>query len=83
MMTMKLRTRTAPVGQDASASRDVALEPAVRPPSALTLIDDALREFASRHLVTGTEIVDVLLDLRSAIEFDRSFAVLVVPNEDR
>ncbi len=80
---MKLKTRTAPVGQAAAASCDAALEPAVRPPSPLALIDDALREFASRHLVTGTEIIDVLLDLRSAIELDRSFAVLVVPTEDR
>jgi hypothetical protein len=32
---------------------------------ALTLrIDDALREFTSRELISGAEVVDFLLDLR-------------------
>jgi len=80
---MKLKTRSALDTQDPGTSRDAMVDSAVRPPSPLALIDDALRQFVSRHLVTGTEVVDVLLDLRTAIELDRSFAVLVDPNEDR
>jgi hypothetical protein len=37
---------------------------------ALRIIDRALREFAGRTLVSSAEVVDVLLDLRSAILLD-------------
>jgi hypothetical protein len=37
---------------------------------ALRSIDRALREFAGRRLVSSAEVVDLLLDLRSAIVLD-------------
>ena len=78
---MKLKTRSAPQGHEATASRDAGMDAAGLRPSPLVLIDDVLRQFVSRHLVTGSEVVDALLDLRSAIENDLRFAVLVDPNE--
>ena len=80
---MKLKTRSALDAQGAPASRDAMVDTAVRPPSPLVLIDDALLQFVSRHLVTGTEVVDLLLDVRTAIELDRSFAVLADPSDIR
>lgn len=38
------------------------------PDSALAIVDDALSMFACRTLVTGTEVVDRLLDLRNALD---------------
>ena len=43
----------------------------------LPLIDDALRRCTSRRLVRSNEIVDLLLDLRSAVALDATFAVLL------
>ncbi len=37
-----------------------------RPTDLIELIDAALERFAARDLVQGSEVVDVLLDLRSA-----------------
>jgi hypothetical protein len=37
---------------------------------ALRIIDRALRELAGRRLVSSAEVVDLLLDLRSAIMLD-------------
>ena len=49
----------------ASAGVDVVDPVAVDP--ALTIVDDALVAFAGRSLVTGDEVMDCLLDLRSAL----------------
>jgi len=68
---MKLKTRSALDAQDAAASYDAMVDTTTRPPSPLAVIDDALGQFVSRHLVTATEVVDVLLDVRSAIELDQ------------
>ena len=43
----------------------------------LTLIDQALTRFVSRRIVSAAEIVDVLLDVRSALVFDATFAEFV------
>jgi len=39
-------------------------------------IDDALRRFAHRELVAGSEILDFLLDLRTAVTSDAALAHL-------
>ncbi len=39
-------------------------------------IDDALRRFVHRELVAGTEVIDVLLDLRAVLTRDLTLAGL-------
>jgi hypothetical protein len=46
------------------------------PAGPLAVIDDALRRIVPRQLVSGTEVVDLLLDLRSAVAVDAAFAIL-------
>ncbi len=41
------------------------------------MIDEALERFASRDLLSGSEIVDFLLDMRSAIVSDAAIAALI------
>ena len=55
----KVLDRAEPATSDAEAA-DVSAEPA------LAIIDGALLSFAGRALVSGDEVVDRLLDLRSA-----------------
>ncbi len=43
----------------------------------LPLIDEGLRQYASRGLVSSAEILDLLLELRSVIAFDAAFATLL------
>ena len=43
----------------------------------VVLIDEALERFAGRDLVSSTEIVDLLLDLRSAVVSDAALAALI------
>ena len=43
----------------------------------VTLIDEALERFAGRDLVSSTEVVDLLLDMRSAAVSDAEFAALI------
>jgi hypothetical protein len=43
----------------------------------LETIDGALREFAGRRLVPSTEVVDLLLDLRSMIVLDANHSMLL------
>ena len=43
------------------------------------VIDDALLEFRGRTLVSGSEVVDVLLDLRIAIEAEARLGALLTP----
>jgi hypothetical protein len=43
----------------------------------VTMIDEALERFASRDLLSGSEIVDFLLDMRSAIVSDAAIAALI------
>ena len=43
----------------------------------VTLIDDALERFAVRDLVSSGEVVDFLLDLRSAVVSDAALAALI------
>jgi hypothetical protein len=43
----------------------------------VTLIDEALERFAGRDLVSSTEVVDLLLDLRSATVSDAELAALI------
>ena len=41
------------------------------------LIDEAIERFATREMVTGSEIVDFLLDLRSAAVSDAEIEALL------
>jgi hypothetical protein len=43
----------------------------------VTLIDEALERFAGRDLVSSTEVVDLLLDMRSAAVSDAELAALI------
>jgi hypothetical protein len=43
----------------------------------VTMIDEALERFASRDLVSAAEIVDFLLDFRSAVVSDAAIAALL------
>jgi hypothetical protein len=43
----------------------------------VTLIDEALERFAERDLVSSTEVVDLLLDMRSAAVSDAELAALI------
>jgi len=43
----------------------------------VTLIDEALKRFAGRDLVSSSEVVDLLLDMRSAAISDAAIAALI------
>ena len=43
----------------------------------VTMIDEALERFAARDLIAASEIVDFLLDLRSAVVSDAAIAALI------
>jgi len=43
----------------------------------VTLIDEALERFAARDIVSSSEVVDILLDLRSAAVSDAELAALI------
>jgi hypothetical protein len=43
----------------------------------VTIIDDALERFSSRDLIAASEVVDFLLDLRSAVVSDAALAALI------
>jgi hypothetical protein len=43
----------------------------------VNLIDEALERYASRDLIAASEIVDFLLDLRSAVVSDAALAALI------
>jgi hypothetical protein len=43
----------------------------------VTLIDEALERFAGRDLVSSNEVVDLLLDMRSAAVSDAELAALI------
>ena len=43
----------------------------------VTLIDEALERFAGRDLVSSTEVLDLLLDMRSAAVSDAEIAALI------
>jgi hypothetical protein len=43
----------------------------------VTLIDEALERFAGRDLVSSTEVLDLLLDMRSAALSDAELAAFI------
>jgi hypothetical protein len=43
----------------------------------VTIIDEALERFAARDLIGSSEVVDFLLDLRSAVVSDAALAALI------
>jgi len=43
----------------------------------VTIIDEALERFSARDLVAASEVVDFLLDLRSAVVSDAALAALI------
>ena len=43
----------------------------------VSIIDEALERYASRDLIAASEIVDFLLDLRSAVVSDAALAALI------
>jgi hypothetical protein len=47
------------------------------------LLDEAIGRFAARGVVSPSEVVDLLLDVRSAIAFDAAFTALRVEMDDR
>ncbi len=49
---------------------DPPLDGGDAPSGALPMIDRALGEFAGRRLVSSADVVDLLLDVRSAISLD-------------
>jgi len=43
----------------------------------VTIIDEALERFAARDVIRSSEMVDFLLDLRSAVVSDAALAALI------
>ncbi len=43
----------------------------------VSIVDEALERFSSRDLIAASEIVDFLLDLRSAVVSDAALAALI------
>ncbi|HYL53160.1 MAG TPA: hypothetical protein VEZ15_14405 [Acidimicrobiia bacterium] len=43
----------------------------------VNVIDEALERFSSRDLIAASEVVDFLLDLRSAVVSDAALAALI------
>jgi len=43
----------------------------------VTIIDEALERFSVRDLIAASEVVDFLLDLRSAVVSDEALAALI------
>ena len=43
----------------------------------VTIIDEALERYAARDLISGSEVVDFLLDLRSAVVSDDAIRELI------
>jgi hypothetical protein len=43
----------------------------------VTIIDESLERFAARDLIAASEVVDFLLDLRSAVVSDAALAALI------
>ena len=43
----------------------------------VTLIDEALERFAGRDIVSAAEVIDLLLDMRSAAVSDAAIAALI------
>ncbi len=43
----------------------------------VTIIDEALERFSSRDLIAASEVIDFLLDLRSAVVSDAALAALI------
>jgi hypothetical protein len=54
-----------------------------RQSGSLTLLDDLLGRFAARRVVSSSEVVDLLLDVRSAIVCDATFTALRLGMEDQ
>jgi len=46
-------------------------------PGLVSIIDEALERFSARDLVAASEVVDFLLDLRSAAVSDAALAALI------
>jgi hypothetical protein len=46
-------------------------------PEIVSIVDEALERFSSRDLIAASEIVDFLLDLRSALVSDAALAALI------
>lgn len=68
---MRLRRRHRPISGDLLTGQGEELN------EALKLIDYALERFVSRRFVSAAEVVDLLLDVRSAVVVDRAFAGLL------
>lgn len=48
-------------------------------PRAYAVIDGALERFRGRTLLSGTEVVDILLDLRLALDVETGLDALLAP----
>jgi hypothetical protein len=49
----------------------------------LPLLDEAIERFAARGVISSREVVDLLLEVRSAIVFDVAFTAVRVEMEDQ
>jgi hypothetical protein len=49
----------------------------------LALLDEAIERFAARGVISSREVVDLLLEVRSAIVFDVAFTAVRVEMEDQ
>lgn len=52
-------------------------------PRDLRVIDEALLRFTARALVSSSEVVDLLLDVRSAVMFDSALTALLDELQER
>ena len=48
-------------------------------PAVCAVIDDALLRFRGRTLISGSEVVDFLLDLRIAVDVEARLGALLLP----
>ncbi len=74
---MRLKTKRArdPDGRETLVSTACPLDELQ--PRPLRVIDEALRRFVPRRLVSSSEVVDLLLDVRSAVVFDSALTALI------
>lgn len=57
---MEIMTDSSTTVEDRDSAQPVA------PPNAILLIDEAIRECSGRDIVSAPEMMDILLDIRSA-----------------
>jgi len=77
---MRIKTGRATEPEPAPAPAPRNLLAATAESGQLRIVDEALARFTHRELVAGAEVVDFLLDLRSAMVTDAGPAEIIVSN---